>query len=338
MTTTPPTYVRHTKKTEWGLGMLVDSDASYFRYFFEDGEVRSFAAASFAFLTATKPSSEEAEALTAKSSKKRPGADKKKARKKTIPEELRGGPDSTRKLAAAAPTIASLQQQIALFNSHFPKGFEDERYIDQERGGHGSRKIGRQGIVDLARESLGADALRALLLNSKGVGTANLIKKLLAKAKQMLSLEELESFNLFAKAAPTEQRLGEALFDMLHGQGPVGARLEAFSTALPVDLRSWRLCTLPGGFYHPATLLYVDPEVTFRQAHIVGVPVSFQSSISGATYEHLLTMANKLSDELTRANLKPRDLVDVHLFTAHTLHPDAGKKKTRKAPAAAAGA
>ena len=104
---------------------------------------------------------------------------------------------------------------------------------------------------------------------------------------------------------------------------------------LPVDLRTWRLCTLPGGFYHPGTLIYVDPEVTFRQAHIVGVPVSFQSSISGSTYEHLLTMANKLSDELKKANLKPRDLVDVHLFTAHTLHPDAGKKKAagRKAGA-----
>jgi len=328
MTTTPPNYVRHTKKAEWGLGQLVESDTSHYRYIFQDGEVRSFTSASLSFLSETQPSSEEADALQTVKSKKRPGsADKKKPKKKVISEELRGGPDSTRKLAAAAPTISSLSQQVELFNKHFPKGFEDERYIDQLRGGHGSRKIGRQGVIDLAKESMGADALRNILLNAKGAGAASLYKKLLAKGKTLLSLEELESFNLFAKTPPHEQRLAEALFDMLHGQGPTGARLEAVTTALPVDLRTWRLCTFPGAFFHPESLLYVDPDVTFRQAHIVGVPVSFQSTISGATYEHLQAMAKKLHDELVEAKLKPRDLIDVHLFTAHTLNPDAGKKK-----------
>ena len=28
MTTTPPNYVRHTKKAEWGLGQLVESEAA----------------------------------------------------------------------------------------------------------------------------------------------------------------------------------------------------------------------------------------------------------------------------------------------------------------------
>lgn len=322
--TTPITYVRHTKKTEWGLGMLVDNDATYFRYFFEDGETRSFSAASLSFLAEAAASAEQIEALQGlKSSRKRSDPKKKK---KTIPEELRGGPDSTRKVAAATPAITSLAQQIERFLSLFPKGFDDEKYIDQERGGHGSRKVGRQGVVDLARESLGAEGLRKLLLEAKGVGTAALYKKLLLKGKSLFSLEEIESFNLFAKSPPTEQRLAESFFDMLHGQGPVGPRLEALTTALPVELRTWRLCTFPGAFYHPESLLYVEPEVTFRQAHIVGVPVSFQSTVSGATYEQLLAMSGKLSDELRKAGLKPRDLVDVHLFTARTLRADAKKK------------
>ena len=177
--TTPTTYVRHTKKTEWGLGMLVDNDATYFRYFFEDGELRSFSSASLSFLAEASASAAEIEALQGlKTSRKRAlGADKKK--KKTISEELRGGPDSTRKVAAAAPVISTLKQQLERFSSHFPKGFEDEKYIDQERGGHGSRKIGRQGVVDLARESLAAEPLRKLMLELKGVGTANLYKKLI---------------------------------------------------------------------------------------------------------------------------------------------------------------
>ncbi|MCS6901054.1 MAG: hypothetical protein RMJ98_15725 [Myxococcales bacterium] len=228
---------------------------------------------------------------------------------------------------ATTPAITSLPQQIERFLSRFPKGFDDEKYLDQERGGHGSRKVGRQGVVDLARESLGSEGLRKLLLEAKGSGTAALYKKLILKGKSLFSLEEIESFNLFAKAPPTEQRLAEALFDMLHGQGPAGPRLEALTTALPVDLRTWRLCSFPGAFYHPETLLYVDPEVTFRQAHIVGVPVSFQNTVSGVTYEHLLAMGRKLSDELGKAGLKPRDLVDVHLFTAHTLRADDAKKK-----------
>lgn len=325
--TTPTTYVRHTKKTEWGLGMLVDNDATYFRYFFEDGELRSFSSTSLSFLAEASASAEEIEALQGlKTSRKRAlGADKKK--KKTISEELRGGPDSTRKVAAAAPVISTLKQQLERFSSHFPKGFEDEKYIDQERGGHGSRKIGRQGVVDLARESLAAEPLRKLMLELKGAGTANLYKKLIHKGKTLFANEEIDSFSLFAKTPPNEQRLCEALVDMLHGQGPVGPRLEALTTALPVDLRTWRLCSFPGAFFHPETLLYVDPEVTFRQAHIVGIPVSFQSTVSGATYEQLLAMARKLSEELHGAGLKPRDLIDVHLFTAHTLRAEPAKKK-----------
>jgi hypothetical protein len=323
--TTPATYVRHTKKTEWGLGMLVDSDSSYFRYFFEDGELRSFPTASLAFLSGVAASPEEIEALQhLKSSRKRSGSDKKK--KKVISEELRGGPDSTRKVAAVAPAISSLPQQIERFLGQFPKGFQDERYFDQERGGHGSRKIGRQGAVDLAQDRLKPEALRALLLESKGAGTAALIKKLLAKGKTLFSVEEIESFNLFAKAPPTEQRLAESLFDLLHGQGPVGPRLEALTVALPVELRTWRLCTFPGAFFRPDQLLFVEPEVTFRQAHIVGIQVSFQSTVSGATYEQLIAMAHKLSDELRKANLQPADLLDLHLFTAYTLRTPAKKK------------
>lgn len=331
--TTPTTYVRHTKKTEWGLGMLVDNDATYFRYFFEDGELRSFSSASLSFLAEASASAAEIEALQGlKTSRKRAlGADKKK--KKTISEELRGGPDSTRKVAAAAPVISTLKQQLERFSSHFPKGFEDEKYIDQERGGHGSRKIGRQGVVDLARESLASAALRDnVMLKLKGIGTANLYKKLIHKGKTLFANEEIDSFSLFAKTPPNEQRLCEALVDMLHGQGPVGPRLEALTTALPVDLRTWRLCSFPGAFFHPETLLYVDPEVTFRQAHIVGIPVSFQSTVSGATYEQLLAMARKLSEELHGAGLKPRDLIDVHLFTAHTLRAEPVKKKKLPRP------
>jgi hypothetical protein len=219
--TTPTTYVRHTKKTEWGLGMLVDNDATYFRYFFEDGELRSFSSASLSFLAEASASAAEIEALQGlKTSRKRAlGADKKK--KKTISEELRGGPDSTRKVAAAAPVISTLKQQLERFSSHFPKGFEDEKYIDQERGGHGSRKIGRQGVVDLARESLASAALRDnVMLKLKGIGTANLYKKLIHKGKTLFANEEIDSFSLFAKTPPNEQRLCEALVDMLHGQGP----------------------------------------------------------------------------------------------------------------------
>lgn len=318
--TTPAFYVRHTRKAEWGLGVLVDSEPPYFRYFFEDGELRSFPEASLSLLSSVDATPEEQEALQSlRTSRKRQVSSKKK--KTTIPDELRGGPDSTRKIAVAAPMISSLPQQVERFLSQFPKGFEDERYLDQERGGHGSRKIGRQGIVDLAQESFQIDKLRKILLEGKGVGAANLYKKLLTKGKTLFSSsEEIEPFNLFAKAPPSELRLAEALFDLLHGSGPVGARLEALSTALPVELRTWRLCTFPGAFFDPASLLFVDPNVTFRQAHIIGVEVSFENTISGSTYELLLKMAEKLSAELPKSRLRPRDLLDVHLFTANTLH------------------
>ena len=325
VTNAPSKYVRHTKKTEWGVGWLRESDTSYVRYLFQDGETRAFPAAALTLLSPTEPSSEEVEALEGLGSKRSGSGDKsKKARKKVIPEELRGGPDSTRKLAAAAPAITTLAQQIEIFTKAFPKGFADEKFIDQERGGHGSRKIGRQGAVDLARESLAVEPLRAVLLD-KGVGAAGLLKKALAKAKTLFSVEELDGFNLFAKTPASEQRLAEALFELIHGQGAAPQNLDAFVTALPVELRTWRLATFPGAFARPAELLYVDPDVTFRQAHIVGVPVPFLTTVSGTTYQPLLEMAHKLSGELTKAGLGPRDLLDVHLFTARTLH--ATKKK-----------
>lgn len=326
MTTSAPNYARHTKKAEWGLGLLLENDGTHFRYIFQDGEFRAFASAGLGFLRETTPNAEEKAALEAlRTGKKRPGDKKKK--KAAISEELRGGPDSTRKPVHQAPVVASLAQQLEIFARSYPKGFDDEHFIDRERGGHGSRKVGRQGIVDLAKTSLTKEALQELLLKSKGDGIATLCKKVLAKGKTLLSLEELESFNLHAKSTSSEQRFGEALFDMLHGQGPLGHRLEALSTALPPDLRTWRLSTFFGAFYDPTRLLFVDPDVTFRQSHIMGVVVSFQSAISGAMYEQLSAMSLKLFDELKAKGLTPRDLLDVHLFTSHTLHPDSKKRK-----------
>ncbi|RYE85792.1 MAG: hypothetical protein EOO75_16540 [Myxococcales bacterium] len=310
------------------MGWLRENDATYVRYLFQDGETRAFPAAGLSLLSATEPSSEEVEALNGLGAKHKGGSDKsKKPRKKVIPEELRGGPDSTRKMVAAAPAITTVAQQIAAFTKLYPKGFADEKFIDQERGGHGSRKIGRQGAVDLARESFAVDPLRQALVN-KGTGIAGVYKKVLAKAKTLFSIEELDGFNLFAKSPGSEQRMAEALFEMIHGEGgSAGPHIEALATALPPDLRSWRLVTFPGAFARPAELLYVDPEVTFRQAHIVGVPVPFIVTVSASTYLPLLDMAHKLSAELTKAGLAPRDLIDVHLFTAKTL--SAGKKKLR---------
>jgi hypothetical protein len=329
MTTPAPAYARHTKKTEWGVGLLVESDGTYFRYLFQDGEARAFPAASLSFLTATQPSSEESAALdTLRGGKKSAAGKAKKPKKKAVlSDAVRGGPDSTRK---QVPQISTLEKQLSFFRQSFPKGFEDEKFIDQERGGNGSRKGGKQAIVTLAQELFAAEPLREILLSKKGVGAAGLCKKLVAKSKGLLSTDEIETFYLYAKTPANELRLAEALFDLLHGQGSAGAKLEALTVSFPVELRTWRLCTLVCAFFAPNVHLFIDPEVTFRQAHIVGVPVSFQSTISGAEYEQLVTMGQGLLASLAKENLKPRDLLDVHLFSLRTLHPDVQKKLAKK--------
>lgn len=326
MTTSPPSAVRHTKKTEWGIGLLLSHDGSHFRYRFEDGEERLFALQSLSFLSAIEMSDEERAAVEKKTrssiAKKaaataQAAADAKSAKAKAAAE----------KVTFEMPKLVS--RQLEVFLEQFPGGFAGEKFIEEERGPSTSkRRAFKQASITAAQGQLSADELRNSLINHAGEGTLARCRKVLLKAKNFLDIDDISAFADVAGQGLNEQRVAETLFDLLFGTGDEVKRFEAFAKALPGRVSTWPVSSIFGALVLPEKHIFIDPQVAFTQAEIVGVKVKPESKPGGALYGQLLGAAQKLKKELEAAGQKPRDMMDVYSFEVVTLLPPEDRVKS----------
>lgn len=298
---TPAQFVRHTKKAEWGVGTLLSDEGPPFRYQFEDGEARAFTAQGLAMLSAITVEDAAAAAQAAEAAARAAKTKKKPSRAK--PE------------AKPAERAASVERQIQFFYERFPDGFEDERYLEDERGIPGTRKAGRLGSVVMAREELAIDAMREVLLGKHGVGAFALLRKVIQKSRGFLEPEELLPLSGLVGDALIEQRFCETFFDLVHGRGPLTERFETFTKIVPAPSATWQICTLAGALFDPERQLFVSPQVVFHQSELLGSPIRAMGRPSGTLYVSMVDMMKKLGESLAGAGLNPRDLLDVYAFS-----------------------
>jgi succinate dehydrogenase / fumarate reductase, cytochrome b subunit len=308
--TLPLPFVRHAKKPEWGIGALTAEVGPPYRYLFEDGETRAFPAEHLGMLVAVSPDEAAQAALERAMSPA--------ARRKAAQAKAKGDPPAP--VGPRPPErAASLERQLEIFLGRFPLGFEDPRFLEEERGVPGGRRAGRMGGVLLAQDELAVEPLRELLLAKHGVGTYALVRKVAQRSRGFLSPEDLLSLSALASDALVEQRFCETLFDLLHGKSSLEERFETFSKVTPAGAATWPLCTLAGALFDPARQLFVHPSISFPQATLQGSPTRGQGRPTGAGYSAMLALARTLGSWLDAAGHRPRDLLDVFIFSSCSL-------------------
>jgi hypothetical protein len=207
---------------------------------------------------------------------------------------------------------AGLRTAKRRFREIFPDGFCDQTYLDWERD--------YKWAAHRAWEAtLGRAEWEGLLAEGAHAEVAKRIAMFYARAKlNMLALYEWMALREALEDRAGGKALATGLFDLIHGDGDFGPRLERFTALLDglpqrqTRLAKWPVATLFPFVALPKRHLILKPNLMKRAAERFHFDLAYQSRPNAATYEAMMSFAAWLRREL--ASWKPRDLIDIQGF------------------------
>jgi hypothetical protein len=196
------------------------------------------------------------------------------------------------------------------FLRFFPGGFQDETYIDWERGY-------KWTAHEQWNESLGRPEYNSLLRKREFAEIAARAVRIESRTNLLFSFEKMALRD--AVKTPAGARLFvEGLFEFLHGPGSMQtkfARWVETVAQLPrkqTRVLTWPLVTVWGFIAQPETHMFVKPNVTRIAAREYGFEFQYQSRPAWETYGSLLEFAEQVRQDVK--DLRPRDLIDIQSF------------------------
>lgn len=300
---------QHSKRKEWGLALLAWERDGKRGYQFEDGELRIFKEGYYQLLDEVEEVENKA-TIIAKLDAKRAGAAKKDDKKK------RGG------ISSKAEDMPTPGEQVLVFTALFPGGFDDPKWIKDQRGEGGrALKRHRDHAIKRAQEELAKDSLDALL-------DAGQSRSVIERACTVLDKTDLVSKAQVdpLRKASRDTRLAQALRDFLHGTDDVETRFAHLCRALATSTKkppSWQLATALGSLVHPQEHVCVRPSVFALQALTMAPRLRPSKTPTSMAYVGYVKMSKAVIDQLIADGQTPRDLLDVHDFIWVTLRPAA---------------
>jgi hypothetical protein len=303
-----PPLLRHSTRSDWGVGIFTGEKDGKHRYLFENGHERTLAGAFTALmLTVEKPSDEERAAYA----------------------RLRGILAARSPVDGGRPGSLHFADQLRALHTAFPSGLSDTRWAAEIRGEGAPSRAPRH------RAPLLEEAARLLSQASlDSLASARQFGEIWESVVNVLSHSDLVSAaQLKLKQPGDEQRRGLALAvrELLHGHGAYDARFDRFCSAFAVAFGApprWELATALSAVVHPTEHVCVEPTTFKKQMKATGSrrPVAVQPS--AAAYASLLAMVRLTANKLSEHGELPRDLFDVRDFITLTLKP-APKKKIK---------
>lgn len=199
----------------------------------------------------------------------------------------------------------SLAVMKEAFLRRFPGGFEDSRYLEEERNPKveaGALLASTLGPADftalLGKKDFGEVAKRALAV-------VNATSLILPGEKTLLrdGLADKRGREQFARA----------LHDLLHGTSEVQARFEAFAAALEqIGANKWPLATCFLFLAFPKEQTFLKPDVTKRATDACNFELNYRVELNWITYLSMLRFTKAIEEMI--ADMKPRDNIDIQAF------------------------
>lgn len=209
---------------------------------------------------------------------------------------------------AEAPTNARRCRRK--FLRFFPRGFEDQKYVDWERGY--KLQAHEQWKEQLDRRTHGA-----LMRESEFSEVAARAVRIESRTNLLFSFEKM-ALRDAVKSAAGARRFAEGLYQFLYGRGGAQLRFERWCDAVAALPRkqtrvlTWPLVTVFGFIAQPETHIFLKPNVTRIAAREYGYDFQYASRPSWKTYASLLGFADILRRDLR--DMPPRDMIDVQSF------------------------
>src|SRR5687768_6905756 len=224
-----PAVFQHASQTQWGRGVVASHGEDRTTYMFENGGPRTFMNGHQLIQEVSLPQ-QEREALATALLRRVAALTAPPKKKATAAKAAAAKKAKAQKAAEAVPEI-TFERQLAIFKAAYPGGFEDPKFIAEERGSAGGPERRKDAGITLARDVLRAQKLDAAI--TKGAFAA-----IFTAATQVLTA--FESLSLPKPEKPAFERIPEgarprfakALRDMLHGDGAYAPRFDAFVETL----------------------------------------------------------------------------------------------------------
>ena len=198
----------------------------------------------------------------------------------------------------------SIVQLKESFLRQFPGGFEDPKYVKQER-------LYKVAASDLLKRTMASEELNRLL-------RAGDYSEVCRRALAVISRTNLVFPN--EKMALNDGLTGEgcarfsrAVADLLYGSSSSRDRFERFWKMLEgVGAATWTIATYFRFLAEPETQMFLKPEATKAVAAACGLELNYRPDLNWQTYESLLTVSAFLKEAI--ADLRPRDMIDLQGF------------------------
>lgn len=302
----PSQYYNHPK---WGIGQLVGADESSIHLVFLEQGFKRIATMFLPRLSPAAPDPALAAALAERS------ASEVEERAVAMSGKTRAEPKKITHRGLRA--IETLEGQVAFFEKHFPKGFEDPLWVETQRGAPDKEGSLEWGMAQ-AQEILTKAAL-AECAEADGEGTYDLIKRVLKVARPHVQSQDVGRVSGLVKIASHEPAFNRALTEYLYGTSSLSVRFETFVRSLVGGTSRWPTATIFGAFVHPNDHAFVKPLYIRKQAEIVATTIGYKTKPSGSTYVRIVGAARNLRDRLQEMGHTPRDNMEAYAFSWVTL-------------------
>ena len=197
------------------------------------------------------------------------------------------------------------------FLRFFPRGFQDETYLDWERNY-------KWEAHERWNETLERDAYRALLKAEKFAEIAARAVAIESRTNLLFSFEKM-ALRDAVRPAEGARAFAEGLYEFLHGtRGDDRRRFERWCevvAGLPrrqTRVLTWPLVTVFGFIALPDRHIFLKPNVTRAAAKEYGFDFRYESRPNWDTYASLLEFAEVIRRDVR--DLKPRDMIDIQSF------------------------
>ena len=196
------------------------------------------------------------------------------------------------------------------FLRFFPGGFDDETYIDWERGY-------KWQAHERWMASLGPTEFRDLLRRRRYAEVAAAAVAIESRTNLLFSFEKM-ALRDAVKSAEGAQAFAEGLFEFLHGRTGDQRRFEQWCEVVGVLPRrqtrvlTWPVVTVFGFIAQPDRHMFLKPNVTRTAAREYDVEFEYASRPNWATYASLLDFAGQVLRD--QRELRPRDMIDLQSF------------------------
>ena len=306
---------QHTRRPEWGLAIIATENRDSREYQFQDGKIRTIKEGYYHLLEPIEKPDDESDRIVGELEQQR---DRLATRSRMLERAKREG-----------KKIFTVKEQVALFLHRFPAGFEDNLYAEEVRGtGEGGRKKrNRDRAIEIAAELLNQDSINNFIDNGNYEGLRDAYV-------EVLSATDIASTS--ADARPVKKLEGQGIVDFAHGvraflygDGPLPQRFSNFIAllmALGVEKPTWPMVTVPLGLLNPQEHFCIKPSVYRTQSRRLAPEISYTTTPTAAVYSGYMRMALELGKQLRKAELEPKDNIDIFSFIWETMRPGVRKQ------------